>query len=298
MNIRIPKIYFKLLALLLPFVVACENIEIPSLDNKDDDATCKLKVSISGFDLSISDIDTRSSIAESDLTKISFTIFDSNGNIVFSENQVKDVSTHFGEMNCSLSSGTYSIITVAHQSNAEVSVSPQSVTFEEDGLYGKEVSDTFSAYMSFSIGDEAEKNLDLNLDRVVALFQLECKDELPANIKSFKVLFSSGSNSYNPTTGLALNSKSKLMFYSVDSSNYGKPYQLSAYTFLPQDSVEMDITVTAVDTSNEEVKSYIFNKVMMARNKRVRAVGQFFQQTQTCAVNLNEDWYRSDVLEY
>ena len=68
--------------------------------------------------------------------------------------------------------------------------------------------------------------------------------------------------------------------------------------FLQEEVVEMDISVTAVDMEGEEIKTLIFNKVLLALNKKVAATGSFFQQKQTCTFDIDEEWGKSEYLEF
>ncbi len=280
------------------FVCSCEKVEVPKLDDNDKSAS-ELKVAISLFDVTMSEMDTKAQLSQSSVTKISFAVFDESGKRVVLEEQEKGISERFGEIDCKLTSGTYTLVAVAHKSKSSPDISLESVEFPDDGTPGNEVGDTFSALQSVTIGEGTYQEVSMMLKRVVALFQLVCEDALPQNVKSFMIDISGGSDSFSPNTGFATYSKPHRFYYSVDSADWGnRNYALDCYMFLQEEVVEMDISVTAVDMEGEEIKTLIFNKVLLALNKKVTATGSFFQQKQTCAFDIDEEWGKSEYLEF
>ncbi len=279
-------------------VCSCEKVEVPKLDDNGQ-PLCELKVTFGLFDITLNEMETKASLSQSSVTKISFAVFDKNGKRVVFEEQKRGVSEKFGEIDCKLTSDTYTLIAVAHKSKSSPAVSLETVKFPNDGTVGNEVDDTFSALQSVTIGDGNYQEVNMMLKRVVALFQLVCEDSLPQNVKSFVIDVSAGSDSFNPNTGYATYSKPFRLYYSVDPTDWGKKnYTLNCYTFLQEDTVEMDISITAVDVDGEEMRSIKFNKVLLTLNKRVTATGSFFQQKQTCTFDIDEEWGKSESLEF
>ena len=140
-----------------------------------------------------------------------------------------------------------------------------------------------------TIGDESV-DYEVSLDRIVALCRFVITDDFPSDVKKMRFYYTGGSGAFDATTGLGcINSKQDVKFDVVPTQK-----QFDLYTFLHDLEGTIHLTVTALDTSGNEVSQREFD-VPMQQNYITWLSGPFFgdsgsSSTTITGVTVNTDW--------
>ncbi len=279
-----------LVLFVLSLLCSCETAEVP---NSGKETQYGLSIHLTGFDVKYSDIETRGLVNSS--RRISFAAFNEAHEKVDSLEQVEGYVSAFGELSCKLKTGKYTLIAVVHSSSEPADISDERVCFVNDSI-----TDTFLATQEIVISDDtpiAEINMKAN--RTVSLFRLTCKDQLPENIKSFRVKVSCGDTRLNPHNGFSINDRAHLYYNMVSPADRGKKdYSFDIYTFLPSETKTSDIIVTATSLDGDEIKTVSFNNIKLGINKKTEAQGAFFIQKQSIGIGYDDAWGAEEIIEY
>lgn len=275
---------------MLSLLCSCESAVIPELDNE---ITYDLDIHVSDFDVTYLDFKSRTQTNNS--RRISFAALNQDNDIVFTTEQIEDSIADFGKINCQLTSGTYTLIAVVHQSSQQADISYDKISFLNDSI-----TDTFLATQTIVLSDESPlTEIDMKAHRAVSMFRLTCRDELPRNIKSFSVVITKGGEKLDPRTGFSVNDKSHKYAIIINPSDKGeKDYSFSIFSFLNSNEVNADITVTAISMDGEEMKTVSFQNIKLGINKRTDAQGAFFVQKQSLGISYDTEWADTEVIDF
>lgn len=204
-------------------------------------------------------------------TRISFAVFDSEGNKVKNINQNKSDKS-FGSISTTIDKGVYDIVVIAHngEGNATIS-SPMKITFKDN-----KVTDTFYYYDTMTIDENTSS--DIILKRAVAMFRLMIKDNTPDNIRSMKFYYTGGSSTFDATTGYGCVNSKQTELRNVPTSAYTGESSYDIYTFPHEGDKKLKIEVSALESASSTKASYSrpFTDVTMKRNYITRCPVNFF----------------------
>lgn len=220
------------------------------------------------FDSPLS-VGTRAQVPVSQIAShISFAIYTGDKK----EQVNQDSSTEgFGSVSLNLSTGLHKIVVIAHNGDGN----PTMTDIRKISFNNKEtlkMTDTFLYYAEIDVTSGA-KVYDLNLERVVAMFQLRMTDSaVPAQVRKFQFDYSGGSSSIDATTGLGCvkSNQSETVVVQNGEKEYG------VYTFVRSDSDRLNMKVSAIDEYGNAVKEQSF-EVPVTKNRITRFTGEFFK---------------------
>jgi hypothetical protein len=210
---------------------------------------------------------------------------------VYAATQLKgDAKTYttFGEFECRLEKGDYTMVAVARNMTAG---DVFTITSPTQAAYTTErARETFCCVQSIKV--DGTKAVDVNplLDRVMAKFQLVSTDKVLADAKTIRTTYSAGSKSFNPTTGLATDDKGFVVTNSVKPLDNGT---LDVYSilFLPAEEKTMDITIDVLDKNDQVLISKSLPDVHFRLNQVTKATGAVFTPgLTTLTFTLNTTW--------
>ena len=290
----------KVSALLLGVVVtlsSCNNTEeVVNLEKQCSVRTAPVHIQVANFSMSIDDIPeapTRSTESPADYQNVKELIlaFYSGSTEVTKVTQVKDDDTTyetFGEFTCNLPVGTYTMVVIGRgvsPSDAFSLVSPTQATYTSEY-----VRETFCASQNVTVTTTEALNLSITLNRIVALLAIYSTDTRPSNAAKIRAIWSAGSKSFNPTTGLAVGD----VGFTVDiipSAAVGQTIAIGSYGFLAADEQTLDITLEVLDDGDDVLFRKSIPNVPFKRNRRTNLQGALFSPSATTAtVTLSTTW--------
>ena len=234
----------------------------------------------------VSQTTTRGAQAVSEVcTRLNFAVYDIDDSRVKQVNQTAD-QTNFGTASFQLEEGTYQLVVVGHSANGNPTMTnPAKIQFTNSTGY----TDTFLCYGEVTIGEEAV-DLQVSLDRIVALCRFVVTDDIPADVRKMQFYYTGGSGAFNAATGLG--SVASKQTVTVDVKDGQKQFDL--YTFLHEPSDNIALKVTALDASGNVLYEREFD-VPMQQNHITWLSGAFFNgsgssSTTITGVTVNTDW--------
>jgi len=256
------------------FLVACEKPLVNGDDVVPEEETdgVHLTLNVSAFEqLSFDDYEatTRAgkSIAEV-CTRINCAVFQGDDKVK-TVNQTSDDS-QFGSIDLWLEAGDYRIVLIAHSGTANATISkPEEVKFPNN-----KVTDTFCWYKEVTVSSDYAYTAELK--RVVAMFRLATKDNVPSTVQQMKFYYTGGSSTLNAVEGVGCVNSRQTELRSVTSDMIGQPGVFDVYTFPHDEEDELKMTVTALGSGDAEVCQKVFEKVPVRRNYITKYNGYFF----------------------
>ena len=229
---------------------------------------------------------TRAAASEA-CTRLNFLIYNTDGSRVKMVNQISS-DKNFGTASFQLDEGDYQLVVVGHSSNGNpTSTNPQKISFTNAQGY----TDTFLSSGDITIEAEDPLEVDVTLDRIVALCRFCLTDDIPADVHKMQFYYTGGSGAFNAYTGLgSVNSKQTVTFDVSD----GSQKQFDLYTFLHELSDNIALKVSALDASGNVLYERDFD-VPMTQNQITWLSGTFFNgsgssSTTVTGVTVNTDW--------
>lgn len=268
-------------------LVSCEKPLIAEeKENNAEDTKGNLRVSVFQIEKTPFASLTRSTEAASDVcTRLNFAVYDIDDSRVKQVNQ-QSGAADFGSAVFQLEEGTYQLVVVGHSANGNPTMTnPAKIQFTNSTGY----TDTFLCYGEVTIGEEAV-DLQVSLDRIVALCRFVVTDDIPADVRKMQFYYTGGSGAFNAATGLG--SVASKQTVTVDVTGGQKQFDL--YTFLHELSDTIVLKVTALDASGNVLYEREFD-VPMEQNHITWLSGEFFNgsgssSTTITGVTVNTDW--------
>lgn len=235
--------------------------------------------------------------------RISFAVFDSSGDKIYSKNQTSSDSG-FGSANIGVNKGNYTLVIIAHNGTGNCTIStPEKVTFSSN-----KVTDTFISYSTFTIED---KNIDIpvSLNRAVSKIKvIDTSENKPSNLSQFKFYYTGGSSTLNPKTGFGcVNSKQTEYREKNDSGIY------EIYSFPHENDDLIKLTITALNSSGTSIKEKVISDIPITKNKITNLTGSIFSEgdvspsgggsgndsgSSSISITINSQWGGENNLTY
>lgn len=249
----------------------------------------RVVVDVRPFHLAAEDFGATTRAADAPATRLSFAVFDEDGELVEEVIDLEPSDGSFGTIEMELFPGSYQMVAVAHSGAADADI--QSATSVI--LPGTSFTDTFAKVQGLTVESGTDCSLSMTLPRVTSAFVLRLTDAAPADAKEIQVVVNTAgldptTLELNPTTGLALNNWKQTCTIPIAyfTSNTDVPvYFISAF---PVSSVT--VKATAYDTSDAEIISHIINNVSLAPNQKTIATGTFFKSQGSGTFTIETTW--------
>ena len=232
---------------------------------------------------------TKASALNEVCSRITFCIYSGEGDKPDKIQKDQTLETeNFGSLDILLEEGTYTLVVLAHNGDGNPTMTtPSKTTFNNKKT--RKATDTFLYCQEISVHENMEP-IEVNLERVVAKLELNLTDQtIPESISKIQIEVVGTSQSLNVYTGLGLNSTKITEVIDVQPDDR----QFDMYMFVREGHNTMNITVTAIDSLDQEYNKMTMENVPVAKNKITRCSGQMFRkQTYTAgmAVSVNDAW--------
>ena len=265
-------------------LLSCEK-PIALEDGETDDVEGNLRVNVYEIETAPFANSTRAAVSDV-CTRLNFAIYDEGGSRLKQVNQTSDKSG-FGQCAFQLEEGTYQLVVVGHSANGNPTMTNLGkIQFTNSTGY----TDTFLCYGEVNIGEEPVE-LNISMDRIVALCRFVVTDDIPAEVKKLQFYYTGGSGAFNAVTGMGCVNSKQTVTYDVATVS---EKQFDLYTFLHELSDNIVLTVTALDASGNELHSRQFD-VPMQQNHITWLSGAFFDgsgssSTSITGVTVNTNW--------
>ena len=279
------------LAGLLLLLVSCGK----EVDNQME-RSIPVRVHVSDFSFSNEDFPAAATRAESSpvsyesIRAIDVAIFSGNTRVYAATQLKDDASTYttFGEFECRLPIGTYTMVAVArNRSDGD----EFTITSPTQAAYTTErARETFCNTQTIQVDGTTPVDVSPVMNRVMAMFWLTSTDAVPADVSRIRTTYTAGSKSFNPTTGLATDDDGFVVTNSAKPDKNGV-LDIFSIVFLAADQETMDLTIDVLDANNTVLLTKHLKDVHFRRNQITRATGAVFTpDPTTLTFTLNTTW--------
>ena len=218
---------------------------------------------------------------------------------VYAATQLKDVTTTyttFGEFECSLPMGTYTMVAVARnkgEGDVFTITSPTQAAYTSD-----RARETFCCTQNITVSSTEPVDINPVMNRVMARFQLVSTDQMPSNAATIRTTYGAGSKSFNPTTGLATDDDGFTVTNTAHANTAGV-LDVFSIVFLAANEETMPVTVEALDANQSVLISKTLPAVHFKRNQITKATGAMFTPgSSSFTFLLDTDWLPQENITF
>ncbi|MBQ6741321.1 MAG: hypothetical protein IJR04_01875 [Bacteroidales bacterium] len=261
----------------------------------------KVKVHVDDFAFTQEEIGTKDVVPVADYNSVkavTLAFYTSNGTEQYKVTQLKDDNTTyttFGNFECSLPMGNYTMVVVAYKTQDD---SPFVLTSPTQAAYtGAHMLETFATTQAVNVENTTGLTLNATVNRVVSMIKVVSTDGRTSNADSVRITMSAGSMSFNPTTGLALTNTGFTNTVGI-SANVGAASTSGSYLFLYTDEQTMDITIDVLDASGNSISHKVVNDVPMKRNRKTVLSGSLYSAGSNSGFSVNTTWLTEHTMSF
>lgn len=249
---------FTLLLFSMMFTSCYQEIGSTVKDHKSE-----VKVTLKGFSTSLSSGNTRASLEETSVKRISFSVFNEEGTEVEQITQ-SITDPYFGQITLLLSGGEYTFVAVAHGVSSDAVGNATIHSASEVQLPEALVPDTYSGVETFTISGNKSESFSMELNQAVAHVVAISEDIVPEAVGyiGFQIFNSEGSGEtvsaknlplFDPSTGLSLRDyKFNVALLATSGSEFDREF----FILLPSESAQLPITLSVYDSSSQVLTEY------------------------------------------
>jgi len=248
--------------------------------NKNQEELTKVLVHVNDFSVEQEDLSKAKGVEDvanyTGVKAITLAFYTAEGVEQYQVTQLRDDNstyTTFGEFDCTLPMGSYTMVVIGRGNSAgEVFslTSPVSAAYTEG-----RVRETFVTTQTVNVASTDALTINTTLNRIVSKVMVVSTDNRTANADSIRFTFSAGGKAFNPTTGLAT-VNTGLTNTVQGSGATGQPVTTTSYLFLSTDEQAMDVTIDVLDANGNIVSHKVVPDVPLKRNRLTRLTGALF----------------------
>lgn len=192
----------------------------------------------------------------------------------------------FGTLSVTLDkTKTYTMYAVAHKAEG-ATLSDGVITFTDDKV-------THSMYYTTTFTPTTTTSLSCLMTRIVADFRLEITDDIPTSVKKLRFTVSDVFDRWSVTDGGTHQlDRTSLITYNGTSAVF------NIYAIVTDAQTTHDITVTALDENDQEVRTRTFADVPLRNGYKTNYRGTFFIDTPMTMSFTVGDWQEYDTVNF
>ncbi len=195
--------------------------------------------------------------------------------------------TTFGEFECSLPMGTYTMVVLAYFTNENSVLTLTSPTVASYSLRARE---TFATTQTVTISNTNDVDISAILSRIVSMLTVKSTDGKTADVTNVRMTLSAGGIDFNPTTGLAITNTGFANTVG-NSAAVGATSTSSTFLFLATDEQTMDVTIETLDAQGNTLFSKTVNNVPFKRNRVTKLTGAMYTNSSVDGgFQISTDW--------
>lgn len=290
------------LAALVLLLAACSSNDLNEVENQVEGDKVPVKVHVNEFSITMSGFDdfvagarvgTRAEDAESyaDVKACVLAFYDAAGNEVYKKTQNKadaDTYTTFGDFKVDLQIGSYKMVALGYNVGNNDEFALTSPT--EAGYTSEKPREMFCYVQDVTVTKTEALDLDVTLDRIGAYLKILSTDKRSAGVTKMRTTFSNGGKTFNPSTGLAL-TNTGFSQTNNSSGGVGETIEINCFPYLFTDEQTMDVTIEALDNSNNVLFTKKITDVEFKRGYMTTIKGPIFTAgTSAVGFQLNTEW--------
>ena len=269
------------------------------------EATAPVTVQVNDFSVTMTDFTnapamTRSAVDAAnfaDVKCVTLAIY-AGDEEVYKATQIKGDGTYttFGVFSFNIPIGTYTLVAIGRNywtGDEFVLNSPSSA-----GYTSERPRETFCHTRSVTVTNTTPLSLNVTLSRVIAQLYIHSTDGRSAGVTKIRTTYAAGSKSFNPTTGLALDDNG-FSQTNNPSTAVNSPIDIVSDVFLTTDEQTMDITIEALDASNNVLFTKVVTDVPLQRNRKTTLSGAIFTAgSSSTGIKLETDWLDDNTVDF
>lgn len=280
-KVKMNTIKFKNRNIALAILLALCSCNNDTITEEKQYAKIEFKTRIKIDDFSIK---TKSTTEELAASCKSIDFYDYINGILKNEIHQKNTDQNFGNISNLLEYGDHDCYIVGHNSTT---ITPNAGMFEFD-----KVTDTFLWHEKLTINSSYTPTVNASLSRCVGKIEIEAIDAIPNNASYIVINVSGYSGKMIMDTGLGdnvLTSTTRTFNYS-EAQKGMKNTVYSIYSFIPNDTYNIAITIKIYDANNNELNVVTINNAPVYLNKITHYSGNLFSLSESFTLNINNTW--------
>ena len=267
-----------MMAGMILLAASCSNESELTVSNEKE--TAPVKVRVADFSIAMGDISSKTRAAEDaadyETAKAITLAFYSGSTEVYKTTQYKaDATTYttFGEFSCNLPVGDYTMVAIAYN---HFTGDVLSLTSPTVAAYTTErPRETFAKTQNVTISSATPLELSVTLNRINAQLYIVSTDGRPLEATKIKTTYNKCSKGFNPTTGLATDDGG-FWVTNAPSTSAGATINIFSCAFLTTDEETVDITIQALDASDNVLVTKVVPNVPLQRNRKTTLTGAVY----------------------
>ena len=260
-----------------------------------------VRVHVTGFSVSQQDIPaTRATSVTgyNDINAITVAFYKGDGTEVEKITQLRSDGsnyTTFGEFECSLPMGSYTMVALAYYTNDN---SVLTLTGPTEASFNVRARETFSATQAVNISNTSAVDISATLSRIISMLTVVSTDGKAADVTNVRMTFSAGGKDFNPTTGLAI-TNTGLVNTVGNSASVGSVSTSSTALFLATDEQDIDVTIETLDAQGNTLFSKTIENVPFKRNRLTKLTGAMYtNEALSGTFQVNTDWLDEEDVDF
>ena len=187
---------------------------------------------------------------------------------------------------------TYTLYAVAHKCTDNATLSNGIISFPEE-----KVTHAFFYTTTFSPATTTE--LSCTMPRIVGQFRLEITDAVPDEVAKFNYTINDTYTRWN-VAGTGSNQIDRTGTINVTSKNNDGSVTINIFLIPTNltDTDHLDITFTALTSTDAVVETHTFNNVPVKANYKTTCHGTFFVSASATMTFLADDWEIFDTIDF
>ena len=177
---------------------------------------------------------------------------------------------------------TYTVYAIAHKANGAATLADGVISWPDD-----KVTHSFWYTGTFSPAESA--SLSCRMNRIVSQFRMETTDAVPDDVVKFRFLIPQTFNRWS-VAGEGINKVDRVSDVSVNSRRDDGSVVMVLYIIGSGTQTAYDITVQALDASDNIIQQRVITGVPVRNNYKVTASGAFFIDAPATFSFLTADW--------
>ena len=197
----------------------------------------------------------------------------------------------FGSVNVTLNkTKTYTLYAVGHKAAGAATLADGVISFPDDKV-------THSMYYTQTFSPATTTNINALMQRIVAHFQFNTTDAVPAEVTKMQITIASVFDRWNTASGGTHQLDRVSTFQNFSTKNDGT-VTFNIYAIVTDAQTTHNITVEAYDSNDQQIQSRTFTDVPLRNGYRTTYTGVYFIDTPTAAAFTVGDWNAYDVVEF
>lgn len=287
-------------ALLFSIIGVCLLLTGCHKEQTSEVGNAKVKVHINDFSVEQEEFSgTKDAIADySGVNAVTLAFYTTDGTEQYKVTQLRnDATTYttFGEFECALPRGSYTMVVVAYKTQDDspfVLTGPTAATF-----MGAHAFETFATTQAVNITSTSDVNLSATLSRIVAKLQVLSTDGKTANAASLRMTMSAGGKGFNPATGLATSNTGFANTVPISAAT-GSTSNSISYLFLATDEQTMDVAIDVLDSDGNSISHREVSDVPFKRNRLTKLTGSLYSTDAGSTFQLSTAWLSDTTITF